>query len=222
MFSRLSSTIQRLPQHIGTSKRCFSAAPAVLPDLSYGYGELEPSINGNIMEIHHSKHHNTYVGNFNAAMEQYASAEAKGDYAAMIALQPAIKFNGGGHVNHSIFWTNLSPNGGGEPSGELAAAINTEFGTFEDFKSEISAKSAAIQGSGWGWLAYNKGASKLQIVTCANQDPCSSTGLTPLLGIDVWEHAYYLQYQNVRPAYLKEIFNVVDWNNVAGRFADAK
>jgi len=125
-------------------------------------------------------------------------------------------------VNHSIFWTNLSPNGGGEPTGELAAAINTEFGSFENFKSEISAKSAAIQGSGWGWLAYNKGASKLQIVTCANQDPCSTTGLTPLLGIDVWEHAYYLQYQNVRPAYLKEIFNVIDWNNVAARFADAK
>jgi len=222
MLSRIASTTQRLPKQVGATKRCFSAAPAALPDLGYDYGALEPSISGTIMEIHHSKHHNTYVTNFNAAMEQYADAEARGDYAAMIALQPALKFNGGGHVNHSIFWTNLSPNGGGEPTGELASAISNDFGSFENLKTDISAKSAAIQGSGWGWLAYNKGASKLQIVTCANQDPCSTTGLTPLLGLDVWEHAYYLQYQNVRPNYLKEIFNVVDWNNVAARFADAK
>ena len=211
-------------------RQCFSASatvggPAKLPDLEYDYGALEPVISGEIMELHHSKHHNTYVTNYNNAMEQHEDAAARGDTAAMIALQGAIKFNGGGHVNHSIFWTNLAPagnGGGGEPTGELATAIDSAFGSFEAFKTKFSATTAAVQGSGWGWLGYDAASGKVVIQTCANQDPLSTTGLVPLLGIDVWEHAYYLQYKNVRPDYLNAIWDVVNWNNVAERFNAAK
>merc|ERR1719182_425836 len=138
MLSRVTATATR------TAARSFSSAPAVLPELSYDYAELEPAVSGQIMEIHHSKHHNTYVTNYNATMEAYTDAEAAGDVAKMIALQPAIKFNGGGHVNHSIFWTNLSPNGGGAPTGELATLIDSEFGSFDDFKATFNAQTAAI------------------------------------------------------------------------------
>lgn len=160
-------------------------ATVKLPDLAYDFGALEPAISGEIMQLHHQKHHNTYVTNYNVALEQYAEAEVKGDHAKMIALQPALRFNGGGHVNHSIFWTNLAPTsqgGGGEPEGELAQAIEAEFGSFEGFKKTMAAKSAAVQGSGWGWLGYNKETKRVGIVTCANQDPCSTTGHVPLLG----------------------------------------
>eukprot|EP00287_Rhodomonas_sp_CCMP768_P005293 CAMPEP_0196717044 /NCGR_PEP_ID=MMETSP1091-20130531/465_1 /TAXON_ID=302021 /ORGANISM="Rhodomonas sp., Strain CCMP768" /LENGTH=179 /DNA_ID=CAMNT_0042057267 /DNA_START=171 /DNA_END=710 /DNA_ORIENTATION=+ len=177
------------------------------------------------MTLHHGKHHATYVANLNAAMEKYADAEAKKDVAAMIALQGAIKFNGGGHVNHSIFWTNLcSPKDAvavGDASPELAKMIDAQWGSLDAFKTEFNTKTAAVQGSGWGWLGYDKTAKKLAIATCANQDPLSTTGLVPLLGIDVWEHAYYLQYKNVRPEYLKQIWQVVNWKNVAERFKDA-
>jgi Fe-Mn family superoxide dismutase len=196
-----------------------------LPDLSYDYAELEPFISAEIMELHHSKHHNTYVTNLNAALEQYDAAEAKGDVAAMIALQGALKFNGGGHVNHTIFWTNLAPpskGGGGEPEGELKAAIDAEFGDFESFKTKFNASAVSVQGSGWAWLGYNKGSGRVEIATCANQDPLSTTGLVPLLGIDVWEHAYYLQYKNVRPDYLNAIWGIVNFGNVSERLAAAK
>jgi Fe-Mn family superoxide dismutase len=211
-----------LRQAASKAARAFSSAPVALPDLSYDYGALEPSISGQIMEIHHSKHHQTYVTNFNATMEKYQDAEAAGDVATMIALQPAIKFNGGGHVNHSIFWTNLSPNGGGAPTGELADLINAEFGSFDQFKTTFNATTAAVQGSGWGWLGYNKAKNSVSVVTTANQDPCSTTGLVPLLGVDVWEHAYYLQYKNVRPDYLNAVWDVVDFANVSERLAAAK
>merc|ERR1719453_1770938 len=210
---------------ITKASRGFSSTPASLPDLGYDYGELEPAISGQIMEIHHSKHHQTYVTNLNNVLDQYSDAEARNDVAAMIALQPAIKFNGGGHVNHSIFWTNLAPpgkGGGGEPSGELADLINAEFGSFDAFKTKFNATTAAVQGSGWGWLAYDQASGRVAITTCANQDPCSTTGLVPLLGVDVWEHAYYLQYKNVRPDYLNAIWNVVNFDNVAARLAEAK
>jgi Fe-Mn family superoxide dismutase len=196
-----------------------------LPDLPYDYSALEPVISGKIMEIHHSKHHNAYVTNLNAALEKYEAAEAKGDIAGMIALHGAIKFNGGGHVNHSIFWTNLAPigKGGGEfPKGDLAQAINTQWGSLEKFIETFNAKTAPIQGSGWGWLGFDKTNDRLVIETCANQDPLSVTGHTPLLGIDVWEHAYYLQYMNVRLDYLKNIWKVVNWANVADRYAKAR
>ncbi|GLE01384.1 hypothetical protein PINS_up010214 [Pythium insidiosum] len=202
-----------------------SIATVKLPDLPYDFGALEPVISAEIMQLHHQKHHQAYVTNYNAALEQFAEAEHKGDHAKMIALQPALRFNGGGHVNHSIFWTNLAPpkqGGGGEPEGELLKAIEAEFSSFENFKKTFSAKTAAVQGSGWGWLGYSPEQKRVQIVTCANQDPCSTTGLVPLLGIDVWEHAYYLQYKNVRPDYLNAIWKVVNWQNVEERFLVAK
>ena len=158
-------------------------------------------------------------------MEKFLVAQSTGDVAAMVALQPAIRFNGGGHVNHSIFWSNLAPagkGGGGAPEGDLAALIDAQFGSFDDFKAKLAADTAAGQGSGWGWLGYDGAADKLVIATCANQDPLSLTGLTPLLGIDIWEHAYYLDYKNVRPDYLAAIWNVVNWGNVAERLAAAK
>jgi superoxide dismutase, Fe-Mn family len=195
-----------------------------LPDLPYDFAALEPVISAEIMELHYTKHHNAYVTNLNAALQKYAEAESKGDVAAMISLQQAIRFNGGGHVNHSIFWTNLAPvsqGGGGGPSGALAAALQKDFGSIESFIEKMIAQTAAIQGSGWGWLGYNKESKKLVITTCSNQDPLSTQGLIPLLGIDVWEHAYYLQYKNIRLEYVKNIWNIVSWKNVEERFQAA-
>lgn len=194
-----------------------------LPDLPYDFGALQPFISGEIMQLHHGKHHAAYVANFNKAMEQHAEAELKGDVQEMIALQGTIKFNGGGHVNHDIFWTNLcAPKDFEPPSGELKAAIEAKWKSLDNFTKTLSASTAAVQGSGWGWLGYNKATGGLEIATLPNQDPLSTTGLVPLLGIDVWEHAYYLQYKNVRPDYLKAVWNVVNWKNVAERLAAAK
>ncbi|HUD01866.1 MAG TPA: Fe-Mn family superoxide dismutase [Rhabdochlamydiaceae bacterium] len=195
-----------------------------LPKLPYDFGALEPVISGQIMELHYTKHHQAYVNNLNAALEKYHEAEQKKEIAEMIALQSAIKFNGGGHVNHSIFWTNLAPTnkGGGEhPKGELAKAIKKNFESLETLIEKLSAKSVAIQGSGWGWLGYDKSKSELVIAACSNQDPLSTLGYVPLLGIDVWEHAYYLQYKNVRADYVKNIWKVVNWHNVEERFLKA-
>jgi len=196
-----------------------------LPDLPYDYGALEPTLSGEIMKLHHSKHHQAYVTNLNASLEKYRAAELSGNVSEMISLQQAIRFNGGGHVNHAIFWQNLAPKsagGGGEPTGELAAAITSRFGSFATLKQQMSASGASVQGSGWTWLGYNKVTSRLEIAALPNQDPLSTVGLVPLLGIDVWEHAYYLQYKNVRPDYLAAIWNVINWNDVAKRFAAAK
>lgn len=195
-----------------------------LPALHYELDALEPVISGEIMKLHYEKHHQGYVNNLNAALEKYEAAEKSGDLAAMISLQSAIKFNGGGHLNHSIFWTNLAPKsaGGGElPTGELADAINKEWGSLDDFIANFNAVTGPIQGSGWGWLGFNKAKKRLEIATCTNQDPLITKGLIPLLGIDVWEHAYYLQYKNVRPDYLKAIWSVVNWANVAERYSAA-
>lgn len=194
-------------------------------DLPYDFNALEPVISGEIMELHYTKHHATYVKNLNDALEKYHAAEAKQDLQTMIALQKAIKFNGGGHVNHSIFWTNLAPvgkGGGGEPKGALAEAIKEKFGSVEKFIEKMSAKTIAIQGSGWGWLGYCKEGDCLMIETCKNQNPLSKKELIPLLGIDVWEHAYYLQYKNVRPEYVKNIWKIVNWKNVEERFNKAR
>ena len=193
-----------------------------LPELPYDFNALEPVISAEIMTLHYSKHHATYVANLNKAMEQLAEAEQKNDIAAQIALQSAIKFNGGGHVNHSIFWTNLAPvskGGGTPPEGAIAQAITRDFGSFDKFVETFSAKTVAIQGSGWGWLGYNKGNGHLEIATCDNQDPLAVKGLIPLLGIDVWEHAYYLQYKNVRAEYVKSLWKIINWKNVAERYA---
>lgn len=150
------------------------------------------------MQLHHSKHHATYVNNLNVAEEKLAEAKAKNDVSAIISLAPALKFNGGGHLNHSIFWQNMCPNGSGDPSGALAEAIKRDFGSFDNMKARLSGATVAIQGSGWGWLGFNKATKRLEITTCANQDPLEATmGLVPLFGIDVWEHAYYLQLVNL-------------------------
>ncbi len=196
-----------------------------LPDLPYDFQALEPVISAEIMQLHYSKHHAAYVANLNIALEKYKEAEGKQDLSAMIALEPAIRFNGGGHVNHSVFWTNLAPvgKGGGElPGGDLAKALQETFGSIESFIEKFSALTVGIQGSGWGWLGYHKANQKLVMTTCNNQDPLSTQGLIPLLGIDVWEHAYYLQYKNVRAEYVKNIWKIIHWKNVEQRFTEAK
>lgn len=194
-----------------------SLSQQTLPNLPYDYNALEPVVSTAIMELHHKKHHQAYVTNLNKALEQLTEAERKNDVAAVIGLQSAIRFNGGGHVNHSIFWTNLTPQKQfTPPQGQLLEALNRDFHSLQNFTEQLSAQAIAIQGSGWAWLGYNKAQGRLEIATCANQDPL--TALVPLLGIDVWEHAYYLQYKNVRADYVKALWSVVNWKNVAERY----
>jgi len=180
-----------------TGRKLSTSSKFVLPGLEYDYGELEPFIKAEIMEIHYTKHHATYVNNLNVASEKLQESLSKNDVSSVIALQQAIKFNGGGHLNHTIFWKNLAPpkKGGGEPpTGDLKAMIESQYGSLDAFKTIMSNATVAVQGSGWGWLGYDKVGKKLSITTTANQDPLeATTGLVPLLGIDVWEHAYYLQ-----------------------------
>ncbi|KAJ2805408.1 Superoxide dismutase [Mn], mitochondrial [Coemansia guatemalensis] len=195
-----------------------------VPDLDYDYNELEPVISAKIMRLHHDKHHATYVANLNAAEEKVLAAQAKNDVAAQVALQPAVKFNAGGHVNHTIFWKNLigEKNGGGQlHSSALKSAIEEQYGSLEKLSAQVNAKTAAIQGSGWGWLTFNPAIGRLDVITTANQDMASSVGHVPLLGIDAWEHAYYLDYNNVKADYFKNIWRVVNWKDVAGRYDDA-
>lgn len=195
-----------------------------LPDLPYDFNALEPVISSEIMELHYLKHHKGYVTNLNAALENYHEAESKNDVAKMIALQSAIKFNGGGHINHSIFWTILAPISRGVnqgPKGDLAKMIERDFGSYDSFKEKFTAACIGVQGSGWGWLGYNKGQKRLEMATCLNQDPLSTHGLVPVLGIDVWEHAYYIQYKNVRAEYVKAIWQVFNWRQIEERFAKA-
>jgi len=208
-------------------RRAFSSINKyTLPELPYEYSALEPVISGEIMELHHSKHHNTYVTNFNGAIEQLYEAQSKNDATKVAKLHGALKFNGGGHINHSIFWQNLAPTtlGGGQydESMEVIKAINEHWGSVDAFITEFNTRTAAVQGSGWGWLGFNSSTKKLAIQEMANQDPLTLAGLEPLLGIDVWEHAYYLQYKNVRPNYLKEIWKVVNWQDVNQRYLNAK
>jgi len=222
---RAASVMIKSPLASVAPTTVFSRSKHTLPDLPYDYSALEPVISAEIMQLHHSKHHQTYVNNLNAAEEKLAEASAKNDVSAIIGLQGALKFNGGGHINHSIFWKNLCSKGDamGAPDGELAKAIDRDFGSFDAMKEKLSASTVAVQGSGWGWLGYNKATGRLQIATCANQDPLeATTGLIPLFGIDVWEHAYYLQYKNVRPDYVKAIYQVANWKDVAERFSIAK
>ncbi len=196
-----------------------------LPDLTYDLGDLEPVISAEIMDLHYHKHHQGYITNLNNLLEKQEDALNNNDIAKAIALQSGINFNGGGYINHSIFWTNLAPKskgGGIPPEGALANSINSCFGSLDHLIQRMSAKTTAIQGSGWGWLGYNKENQRLEIATCRNQDPLATKGLVPLLGIDVWEHAYYLQYKNVRPDYVKAIWEIVNWKNVSERFAAAQ
>lgn len=196
-----------------------------LPQLPYELDALEPVISKEIMNLHYNKHHAAYVNNLNAALEKLEEADKKQALAEEVALLQAIKFNGGGHINHSIFWTNLAPKdkgGGNPPTGALAEAINKKWGSLEKFIEQFSAKAAAQQGSGWTWLGYCTKNKTLCITNCDNQDPLSTKDLVPLLGLDVWEHAYYLQYKNVRPDYIKAIWGIINWKNVEERFANAQ
>jgi Fe-Mn family superoxide dismutase len=196
-----------------------------LPDLPYAQDALEPHIDGKTMGIHHGKHHNGYVTKVNAALEGTDLAdkpieEVISNMSAVPAdKQGAVRNNGGGHANHSLFWTVMSPKGGGNPSGDLAAAINSAFGSFDEFKSQFSTAAGTRFGSGWAWLSVDGG--KLTVESTPNQDNPLMEGRTPILGLDVWEHAYYLNYQNRRPDYVAAFFNVIDWDAVAARYAAA-
>ncbi len=196
-----------------------------LPDLPYDYADLEPVISQEIMHLHHQKHHQTYVTKLNEALEKYEEAKQKQDISQIVALEAAIRFNGGGHINHSIFWTNLAPKskGGGHiVHGTLHDQILHQFGSVEKFIEVFSTTSVNIQGSGWCWLGYSKTTKHLIIETCPNQDPLVTKGYTPLLGIDVWEHAYYPQYKNVRAEYVKNIWSIINWANIQHRFEQAQ
>ena len=194
-----------------------------LPDLPYDYDALEPHISGEIMQLHHDKHHATYVAGANTALEKLEKAREEGADANEIrALSKNLAFNLGGHTNHSIFWKNLSPNGGGEPTGELAEAINRDFGSFEKFKDHFSAAATGLQGSGWAVLGYDHIAGRLIIEQLTDQQGNVSVDFTPLLMLDMWEHAFYLQYKNVKADYVKAFWNVVNWADVQERFAEAR
>ncbi len=198
--------------------------------LPYGYDALEPHIDAKTMEIHHTKHHQTYTDKLNAALEKCSSDIQNKDILEILGnldqvpadLKGAINFNGGGYDNHKLFWDNMKANGGGEPGGALADAINTSFGNFADFKEKFSSQTTVIQGSGWGWLVYNPSSSKVEYTPMPNQTSPRTKGLIPLLGLDVWEHAYYLKYQNKRPDYVAAWWNVVNWDEVDSRLSKAK
>ena len=198
-----------------------------LPQLPYEYDAMEPHIDKETMNIHHTKHHNTYVTNLNAALEgqEELSAKSLEDLLANIDSVPenirtAVRNNGGGHANHTLFWEILSPNGGGQPEGELADAITAKFGSFETFKEEFAKAATTRFGSGWAWLTVKDG--ELELYSTANQDSPLMEGKTPILGLDVWEHAYYLNYQNRRPEYINSFWNVVNWDEVSKRYTAAK
>jgi len=194
-----------------------------LPDLPYDYAELEPAISGRIMELHHTKHHQTYVNMLNEAEEKYAVAAKDNNVQAQINLQALLKFHGGGHINHTLFWENLAPkkNGGGDPpTGELATAINENWGNFGNFKKTFNAYLAGIQGSGWTWLVKDKETNKLQIISLPNQDPVVGK-YQPIVGIDAWEHAYYLQYENRKAEYFGAVWNVINWKTASKRYGGA-
>ena len=195
-----------------------------VPDLPYAYDALEPTIDEQTMHLHHDKHHQAYVDKANAALEgtEWADKDVEEVLQNLGALpddkRTAVRNNGGGHYNHSLFWEMMSPDGGGAPSGDLAAALDSAFGSLDSFKAEFKAAGANRFGSGWAWLVKDS-SGNLAVTSTANQDAPISDGQTPLLGVDVWEHAYYLKYQNKRPEYLDAFWNVVNWDYVAERFA---
>jgi superoxide dismutase, Fe-Mn family len=197
-----------------------------VPDLPYAFDALEPHIDARTMEIHHDKHHAAYVSKLNAALEGHPDLQSKSVEELLSnidgvpeSIRTAVRNHGGGHANHSLFWTVMSPDGGGEPGGALGDAIASAFGSFGDFKSKLSDAAGGVFGSGWGWLVVENGT--LEVVSRPNQDSPLMDGATPILGVDVWEHAYYLKYQNKRPDYLAAWWNVVSWDEVARRFQAA-
>lgn len=192
-------------------------ADYVLPDLPYDYGALAPHISGEIMELHHSKHHQTYVNGLNSALDQLAEARANESFGAITGLEKNLAFHLGGHINHSVFWTNLSPDGGDEPTGDLAAALDDAFGSFAAFRAQFTANALGIQGSGWSILAWDSLGERLLTVQLYDQQGNVPIGLTPVLMLDMWEHAFYLQYRSVKADYVKAWWNVVNWADAEGR-----
>ncbi len=193
-----------------------------LPDLPYDYAALEPHISARIMELHHSKHHAAYVTGANTALEKMAEARESGDFANINRLEKDLAFHLGGHVNHSIFWTNLSPEGGDRPTGELAAAIDESFGSYDGFAGHFSAAALGIQGSGWGVLSWDPIGRRLIVQQLFDQQGNTAQATVPLLQLDMWEHAFYLDYVNVKADYVKAFWNIVNWQNVSDRFEAAR
>ena len=193
-----------------------------LPELPYDYAALEPHISARIMELHHSKHHATYVAGANTALEQLAEARAKGEFGNIPKLSKDLAFHLGGHTNHSIFWNNLSPEGGDKPEGELAAALEDAFGSFDAFRGHFGAAALSLQGSGWAVLAYEPLGGNVVIEQLYDQQGNIPVGTIPLLMLDMWEHAFYLDYVNVKADYVKAFWNIVNWADVAARFDAAR
>jgi superoxide dismutase, Fe-Mn family len=192
-----------------------------LPDLAYDPGALEPHLNARILGLHHGKHHAAYVAAANVTLERLDAARTNNQWDAIVGLEKSLAFNLGGHVLHSMYWTNLSPDGGGEPSGPLAEAIGAGFGSFASFRSHFTQAAATVQGSGWALLTYEPLGKRLIIEQLEVHHESTVLGGIPLLAIDVWEHAYYLQYENRRPDYLAAIWNIINWPDVARRWQDA-
>jgi len=196
--------------------------PYVLPDLDYDYSALEPHYSARMLELHHDKHHKAYVDGVNATLDKLAAARAADDLTTIVGLEKTLAFNLSGHVLHTLLWKNLSPEGGDRPTGELAGAIDEHFGSFEAFRKQLSSSAALVQGSGWGALSWEPLGERLFIEQIYDHQGNVGQGGVPLLVIDAWEHAYYLQYENRRPEYVDAIWNIIDWTDVATRFADAR
>ncbi|WP_214325812.1 superoxide dismutase [Nonomuraea sediminis] len=191
-----------------------------LPDMPYDYAALEPAITGEILELHHAKHHAAYVKGANDTLERLAEARDKGEFGNLVGLEKTFAFNLSGHVLHSIFWENLSPDGGDRPDGALGDAVLEHFGTFEAFQKQLTAATTGVQGSGWGVLAWEPLGRRLVVEQVYDHHGNVGMNTTPLLVFDAWEHAYYLQYRNVRPDYVDRLWSLVNWADVARRFAD--
>lgn len=193
-----------------------------LPALDYDFGALEPHYSARVLELHHDKHHAAYVAGLNQTLERLAAARASEDWSAIVGLEKTLAFNLSGHVLHSLFWKNLSPAGGGRPDGDLAAAIDADFGSFDAFQKHLSQAAVTVQGSGWGALSWEPHGGRLLIEQVYDHQGNVGQGTTPLLVIDAWEHAYYLQYENRRADYVGAIWNVINWADVANRFASGR
>jgi superoxide dismutase, Fe-Mn family len=192
-----------------------------LPDLPYDYAALEPSVSGQIMELHHDKHHAAYVAGANATLDRLVNAREDDSYVDIVGLEKTLAFNVSGHVLHSIFWENISPDGGGKPDGSLGAAIDESFGSFDKFRAQLTQATNTVQGSGWGALAWEPLGGRLVIEQIYDHQGSVANGSIPLLVFDAWEHAYYLQYKNVRADFVTALWNVVQWDDVARRYAAA-
>jgi Fe-Mn family superoxide dismutase len=194
-------------------------ATYTLPDLPYDYAALEPHISGEIIELHHDKHHAAYVKGANDTLDKLADARDKGEFGAIVGLEKTLAFHTSGHILHTLYWQNLSGDGGDKPDGALAEAINADFGSFDGFKAQLTQATATTQGSGWGVLSYDNLGSKLTVQQVSDHQNNIGIGNTPLLVFDAWEHAFYLQYKNVKPDYVAALWNIVNWADVAARYA---